>query len=137
MLAGLGLVARRCSSCGILPARYASSFRRARIKIKICYSKSIRTAINRCLSNTPRIAVSIHTIGRTENSLQGKILRSQVRPSATFPFGSEGSRYERSTKVRVSRRHRSLVVVLFPLGMSKEANDIRRFVSEPVAKSAH
>ena len=68
---------------------HASNFRRARIKIIICYSKSIRAAINRCLSNAPQN----HTIGLTENSLQGKILRSQVRSPTTFPFGSERSQH--------------------------------------------
>ena len=67
----------------------SSSFRRARIKIIICYGKSIGAAINRCLSNAPQIALSIHTIELTENWLQRKILHSQVRSPATFPSGSE------------------------------------------------
>ena len=54
--------------------------------------------------------------------------------------------YERPTKVRVSRCHMTLVFVLFSygyvsaeysVGMSKDADDIQRFVSKPVVKSAH
>ena len=91
LLAQLGLRARKYSSCDTFSSWHASSFRKARIKIIICV-KSIRAAINRCLNNASPTALSIHTIGLTENSLQGKILHSQVRSPATFPFGSEQSR---------------------------------------------
>ena len=115
LLAQLGLCARKYSSCGTFSSRHASSFRGARIKIITCYGKSIRATINHCLSNALQVALSIHTIGLTENSLQGKILRSQVRSPTMIPFGSERSR--RTSVPRVSLCVRSLVVVLFPLGM--------------------
>ena len=101
LLAQLGPRARKYSSCGTFSSRHASSFRKARIKIIICYGKSIRAAI----------ALSIHTIGLTENSLQEK----SSAPSSfahNVPFWERTIlAYERSTKVRVSRCLRSLLVV--------------------------
>ena len=109
LLAQPGLHARRYSSCGTFSSRHASSFRRARIKIIFCYSKSIRAAINRCLSNALQIALSILTIGLAATLLQ----KNPSLPSSfarNVPFWERTiSAYERPTKKRVSRCLRSLV----------------------------
>ena len=85
LLAQPGLHARKYSSCGTFSSRHASSFRRARIKIIFCYSKSIRAAINRCLSNALQIALSILTIGLAATLLQKKSFAPKfVRPQRSL-----------------------------------------------------
>ena len=79
--------------------------------------------------------------GCTENSLQGKILRSQVCSPQHSLLGRNdlGVRvFHEGASFTLPKVTRSCIVSAgYAVGISKRAYDIRRFVIEPVVKSAH